>query len=99
MCIIKNQLWYLNLQAWTLVDEKLVATGMSDMGRFCSDQVHVVHYTYPRQSSLYTWMEGVVYIWLGVKVQGSRDQVLRDVGEKLPEVISGDNLVSFCQLG
>ena len=74
---------------------ELQATGMADLGRFYSDQVHVVHYSYPKQSALYTWMEGVVYIWLGAAVQTDRDQILKQLGEKLPAVISIANLVKF----
>ena len=77
------------------MDSELQATSLSDLGHFFSQQTHVVHYTYPthRATNPSQREVGVVYIWLGSRVQVSRDQILKDVGEKLPAVISAANLV------
>ena len=73
------------LQAWSLEDGKeLHKTPLNKIGHFYSNQVHVTYYAYQKQSSLYTWMEGMTYIWIGAKVTESRENILKLIQEKLP---------------
>lgn len=37
-------------------------------GQFCSEEVYMVQYSYQKRSSLYMWMESMVYLWVGREV-------------------------------
>ena len=40
------------------------------IGHFDSDRVYLVQYNYRKQSSLYTWLECALYVWVGQDVGG-----------------------------
>lgn len=63
------------------------------MGHFYSDKVHVVNYIYQKQSSLYTRMEGMVYVWIGTKVKANREDIVKRVLEEMPSVGGLPNMV------
>ena len=63
------------------------------MGHFYSNSVHVVQYIYQKQSSLYVWMEGMVYVWIGSEVKGTKEAMVREVLEKYASAGSVPNLV------
>ena len=56
---------------------------LSKANHFYSGSVHVVKYIYSRSSSLYSWMEGVVYVWIGEEVKEDKEVIYKDVLEKL----------------
>ena len=35
------------------------------IGHFDSDRIYLIQYNYRKQSSLYTWLECVLYVWVG----------------------------------
>lgn len=51
----------------------------SKSSHFYSDQVHVVCYQYEKQVSLYTQKEGMVYIWVGSKVERGGAELAKEV--------------------
>lgn len=83
------------LQVWQLVDHELVVIPIDQFGHFDSSSLFVVQYAYLKQSALYTWMEGTVYVWVGEGVGGGgeRDVLVREALDKV-ETIGPTKLVS-----
>lgn len=52
------------------------------MGHFYSTDVFVIQYIYQKQSSLYTWMEGMVFVWIGSAVKSDREAIVKEVTKK-----------------
>ncbi len=59
---------------------------LSKANHFYSGSVHVVKYLYSKSSSLYSWMEGVVYVWIGEEVNEDKEVIVKDVQEKLTAI-------------
>lgn len=74
-------------------ENQLEKVPLNKMGHFYSDKVHVVNYIYQKQSSLYTRMEGMVYVWIGTKVKANREDIVKRVLEEMPSVGGLPNMV------
>ncbi len=86
------------MQAWSLgEDTDLHRISSSSIGHFYTGKVHVVWYMYQKQSSLYTWMEGMVYVWIGAKVKGGIEEAVKMVQEKLQSIGAMPNMVRIIQ--
>ena len=81
------------MQVWQLVDHELVVGPIDKIGHFDSSGLFVVQYAYLKQSALYTWMEGTVYLWVGEGVGGERDVLVREALDKV-ETVGPTKLVS-----
>ena len=64
------------------------------MGHFYSGKVHVVRYEYEKQVSVNTRKESMVYVWIGAKVDDSREEVVGRVLKQLPVVGTDSEMVS-----
>lgn len=64
-------------------EETLVKVGANKLGHFYTDRVHLVYYVYQKHSSLYTWMEGMLYVWIGAKVKTGRETVIQEVSKQM----------------
>lgn len=82
---------------WQLVNHDLQVVPLDQLGHFDSSGLYVVQYSYLKQSALYTWMEGTVYVWVGESLCASdnRDSLLRETLDKV-EKIGPAKLVSDC---
>lgn len=65
-------------------EETLVKVGASKLGNFYTNKVHLVYYIYQKQSSLQTWTDGTLFVWIGAKVKTSREAILQEVEKQMP---------------
>lgn len=81
---------------WQLVNHDLEVVPIDKLGHFDSSGLFVVQYAYLKQSPLYTWMEGTVYVWLGEGVGGGgeRDAFIKEALDKV-DTIRPTKLVSY----
>ncbi len=47
-----------------------------EVDTFDSSYVYLVEHTEHKQSSLYTWFEGAIYIWVGTEVEERKNALL-----------------------
>lgn len=65
--------------------DTLVKVGLSKLGHFYTNKVHLVYYLYQsshldqKQSALRILTEGMLYVWIGAQVRTSREEVLQEV--------------------
>lgn len=76
-------------------NEELQKVPMNQIGVFYSNKVHLVYYTYQKQSSLYTWMEGMVYVWVGANVKTDKEKLLKEVRQKMSSIGTIQNVVGI----
>lgn len=72
---------------WQLEEGRLTSVGVVDLGWFNSSGVYVIQYSYLKQSSLYTWMEGAIYVWVGEEVIGDRRVLINQALNKMTSVV------------
>ncbi len=75
------------MQAWRLVGDGLTPLSSTEMGIFQSSSIYLVQYCYLKQSPLYTWMEGTVFLWVGTELTGPhRKELVNQALEKVDSV-------------
>ena len=67
---------------------------LPETGQFYSSELYMVQYSYLKQSPLYTWMEGCVYVWVGAAVEGGRETLI-DQALLLVNSVTPTKLVSL----
>ncbi len=69
----------LHTQAYIMEEGLLQRVAANKLGHFYTDRVHVVCYEYQKQSSLRTWTEGMLYVWVGAQVKADREEIVKEV--------------------
>lgn len=65
------------MQIWLVEDQKLKQLAPDEVvNALDSAHVYLVEYTEHKQSSLYAWFEGTVYIWVGTEVAERKNTLL-----------------------
>jgi hypothetical protein len=59
-----------------LEDQKLKQLTPDEVDTFDSSHVYLVEHSEHKQSSLYTWFEGAIYIWVGIAVEERKNALL-----------------------
>ena len=60
--------------------------GLGELGVFWSTSLYLVQYCYLKQSQLYTWMEGAVYVWVGAGLPGNRKALVNQALNKVESI-------------
>ena len=76
-----------------------------EVDTFDSSHIYLVEHTEHKQSSLYTWFEGTVYIWVGTEVAERKNTLLsavekaRTLGTSSKTVSEANHVtINYCRM-
>lgn len=63
------------MQVWLWLNQELKELPLEELGTFDSGHVYLVQHTDHKQTPLYTWVEGTIFVWVGAGVTQRKDAV------------------------
>ena len=69
------KLWIFHLQIWRVSGGEKQPLSLDQFGHFQSDLTYLIQYNYQKQSSLYVWMESMLFVWVGGGVGSAEGEV------------------------
>lgn len=64
------------MQVWQWMDQELKELPLEELGTFDSSHIYLVQHTEHKETPLYTWFEGTVFVWVGAGVIQRKDAVV-----------------------
>ena len=81
---------------WLLLEnQKLKQLAPDEVDTFDSSCIYLVEHAEHGQSSLYSWSEGTLYIWVGAKVEERKNAVFVALG-KARSIGTSSKMVCYC---